>query len=394
MRRLTEILEKANKAILVAGALAVAIGAIVLLVNQLAPDPTPTPKPSASFERIEAPREITLGEYEADGGSLPAAYLPAAGRREGAAYRLAADVVAPPAKPSVSSRPNVTLRSRTPAPAVETTTSTTPPRETKVHTQDMTVHVLPSTSTTSTSTSPSTTSAGGGETYFLRSGSLPSNSYRVPNAIIQEGSGTSPGEVSEVLADRRSEPSEGEEGTTSTTSTTSSGSQYETYETYDSSTTPLPGSEPPAGAHSVVLPRKCARCALLPILESALADSNDNAATAARELRAAEREWRERNRDGRPQLVGVEVDYRLDLKGFAGKKVTVKYTIYEAGRHLSEDWWGLRVADQGTEPREPVASIPEKLWALIPQVPGTYYLHLELYSGGTELEDADTPKFH
>ncbi len=406
MNRLKKIFEKVNKLILAAGALAVAIGAILLLINQLmSPPPPPPPKRDARFDHIEGPREITLAEYEADGGSrVGAAYLPdPAEWRAERGYRLLADTIAsvPTPQPDLALlKAGVAVPETTTTPATETppvhilpptpTTETTPahilpPTPT---TETAPVHILPPTPTT---TSPSTASGEGGEAThpLYRYGSLPSGAYRAHHAIIQEGNGTSPRKVSEMLADSFGESSSSEgEGTTSTE--TSTGSQTEPR----SGTTPM-AEAPPPETHRVALPRKCRRCALLPILESALADSDDNAEAAARELRAAEHEWRERNRGGSPQLVGVEVDYRLDLRGFEGKKVIVKYTIVESGRHLSPEWWGLRVAGKGTEPEEPDASIPEKLWALIPQAPGTYHLHLELYnSEGKELEYADTPTFH
>jgi hypothetical protein len=388
MKRLKKIFENANEGILGAGALAVAIGTIVVLINQLTSPPTPPAKRNARFDHIEGPREITLAEYEADSGlRAGAAYRPDPTEwLRQAAYRLLAYTNSSPP----TAKPNVTiLESRTPMPPAESTTTSTASTTSTTATETTPAHILPPVSTT---TGTSTTPGPGEGTYYLyKRTTLPRDAYRAHNAIIQEGNGTSPRKVSEALADSFGESGshESEGGATSTSTESQTGTFSATTPTAEAS------PPPPPSAHRVVLPRKCTRCALLPILESALADSHEDPEAAGRELRAAEREWRERNRDGDPQLVGVEVDYRLDLKGFAGKKVIVKYTIVKAGPHLSPDWWGLRVADKGTEPKEPEASIPEKLWALIPQAPGTYYLHLELYSSeGKELEYADTHTFH
>ncbi len=331
------------RVILGVGALAVAVGAVFVLVKQLTPNPPPVR--TASFEDIEVARDMTLAEYEADRGiranaafrTLPPEHAPPA------AYRLVADIV-------------------------------------------------------------------------------PANSYRTKGAVVQEGNGTPAGEVSEVLANRsiryrapRSRPSQGTTTSASTTTEATPSANMTTSATPSatpsaSTTTSIAGATeateapeaipppPPPYAtpsHTFALPSKCVRCPMLLVIERALADARGDSVAAAGELHAAEGEWRKRYRNGKPQLVGVAVNYTLDLQGFAGQVVKVEYTIVSVGRHLSEDWWGRHMVITLTKPIHDKALIPERFWALIPQTPGTYYFHLELLnSSGEEVGYKDTPQFH
>ena len=133
---------------------------------------------------------------------------------------------------------------------------------------------------------------------------------------------------------------------------------------------------------------------MLPAIEGALVRNHHEPKAAAHELRVASREWRSVNHNGIPELSGVEVSYSLNLKGLAHKEVKLRYIIRSRRHRLPKGWWGKHLITDLTRAKTDEAVVPERFWALVPQVHGKYYLHLELLNGkGEDLIETDTEDF-
>ena len=98
---------------------------------------------------------------------------------------------------------------------------------------------------------------------------------------------------------------------------------------------------------------------------------------------------------GRLQPIGITINFSLSLTGFRGRKVDVRWELYDArgGGHVPLDWLANQRAFwlKGQAERD-TASLT--FWVPLPQVTGRFFVRLGVYDDNdTRLAYADTPRF-
>ncbi len=135
-------------------------------------------------------------------------------------------------------------------------------------------------------------------------------------------------------------------------------------------------------------------CALRPLIDQAIVDTNSNLAEAAREIADIFTDTRVTNDGHKREPIGVTVDYAIDFSHYMGKTVTVVWTLDSraTGEPLPRSWWRNVIVKQV----EPTSDEPFRgnFWAPIPRRKGTYYLTLRLFTGEHEDQSAVTQTFH
>jgi hypothetical protein len=98
---------------------------------------------------------------------------------------------------------------------------------------------------------------------------------------------------------------------------------------------------------------------------------------------------------GKRQILGAEVDYRVELRGYGGHAADVRWSLQSAdGRPVPEAWEQLHEADHinalgPDEVRQPSLFVP------LPQRVGQYVIELGVFDEhGIERERAVTHRFH
>jgi hypothetical protein len=136
-------------------------------------------------------------------------------------------------------------------------------------------------------------------------------------------------------------------------------------------------------------------CALRPLVDQAITDTSSNLAEAAGEIASVFTDTRSREFENRRQPIGVTVSYKLDLRNYAGKRVTVVWSLCSAATNkaLPRTWWRNVIVKQ-VEPTTDDAPVPGTFWAPIPRRMGDYYLELKVFTGDNEDEHAITATFH
>lgn len=135
-------------------------------------------------------------------------------------------------------------------------------------------------------------------------------------------------------------------------------------------------------------------CALRPLIDQAIVDTNSNLAEAAREIAGIFTDTRAASNGHKREPVGVTVDYAIDFSHYVGKTVTVVWTLDSraTGEPLQRSWWRNVIVKQV----EPTSDEPFRgnFWAPIPRKRGDYYLTLRLFTGEHEDQSAVTQTFH
>jgi hypothetical protein len=135
-------------------------------------------------------------------------------------------------------------------------------------------------------------------------------------------------------------------------------------------------------------------CALRPLIDQAIVDTNSNLAEAAREIAGIFTDTRVTNDGHKREPVGVTVDYAIDFSHYVGKTVTLVWTLdsHATGEPLPRSWWRNVIVKQV----EPTSDEPfnGNFWAPIPRRKGHYYLTLRLFTGEHEDQSAVTQTFH
>lgn len=135
-------------------------------------------------------------------------------------------------------------------------------------------------------------------------------------------------------------------------------------------------------------------CALRPLIDQAIMDTNSNPAEAAREIAGIFTDTRSAKDGNKREPIGVTVDYAIDFSHYVGKTVTVVWTLDSrtSGKPLQRSWWRNVIVKQV----EPTSDEPFRgnFWTPIPRRRGDYYLTLRLFTGEHEDEHIATAAFH
>jgi hypothetical protein len=153
------------------------------------------------------------------------------------------------------------------------------------------------------------------------------------------------------------------------------------------------GASGRTGAGASVQSRCGDSCALRPLIDQAIVDTNSNLAEAAREIADIFTDTRFTNDGRKREPIGVTVDYAIDFSHYVGKTVTVVWTLDSSatGKPLPRSWWRNVIVKQV----EPTSDEPFRgnFWAPIPRKRGSYYLTLRLFTGEHEDQSAVTQTF-
>jgi hypothetical protein len=98
---------------------------------------------------------------------------------------------------------------------------------------------------------------------------------------------------------------------------------------------------------------------------------------------------------GKVEPMGVTVNYNVSLKGFRGRKVDVRWSLYDAngGHKVPRDW--LRDQDirwwKGEAEKD---SASDSFWVPLPKISGPFFIRVGVYDeDGVRLDFKDTPSF-
>jgi hypothetical protein len=100
---------------------------------------------------------------------------------------------------------------------------------------------------------------------------------------------------------------------------------------------------------------------------------------------------------GKRQPVGVTVNFNASLSGFNGKRVSVRWSLFNAksGRRVPHDWLRNQraVVLKGKAAKHDRSS---QFWAPVPKAKGVYFIRVGIYDDedDTRLDYANTPHFH
>ncbi len=136
-------------------------------------------------------------------------------------------------------------------------------------------------------------------------------------------------------------------------------------------------------------------CALRPLIDHAIVDTSSNPAQAAQEVAAIFTGTRFRHVASGREPVGVAVDYKIDLSDYAGKRVSVAWSLYSkaTGEVLPRTWWRNVIVKQA-EPTDTQAPVQGTFWAPLPRRSGHYDLEMKVFAGEDEVEHAFTQEFN
>ena len=119
------------------------------------------------------------------------------------------------------------------------------------------------------------------------------------------------------------------------------------------------------------------------------------AVAAAKDLLKVLRGTRERQLPGdTPEPVGVTLNFDLTLEGYEGKRVDVRWSLYNAddGVRVPRDWLVNRRA-LVAEPDAPSERASSDFWIPLPRQRGPFFVRLTAYDGESRIARADSKPF-
>jgi len=124
-------------------------------------------------------------------------------------------------------------------------------------------------------------------------------------------------------------------------------------------------------------------------------DSSGGATAAAKDLLKVLRDTRVRPLAGdSSEPLGVTVNFDLDLEGYEGKRVEVRWSLYtaRAGVRVPRDWLLNRRA-LVARPDAPSERASNGFWVPLPRQKGPFFVRLTAYDGDKRIARADSKPF-
>jgi hypothetical protein len=133
--------------------------------------------------------------------------------------------------------------------------------------------------------------------------------------------------------------------------------------------------------------------ALKPTVDKAIADYSSNLDAAAREIVRAFGDLRMSKVEHEREPLGATIHYSIDFVGYAGKLMTLEWTLYSKQTGpLPREWWRNVIVREIRPTHD--GMIHGSFWAPEPSVTGDYYFRLRVFQGQQEVADKETDPFH